>query len=528
MADLFNWELPYSSKRAPVLARNVVAAAPALVSQIGLQMILKGGNAIDAAVAAAIAQTVLDPTMNGIGGDAFAIIWDGKRLTGLNASGRSPAAWTPEYFAKYRRMPLLGWDSVTVPGAVSAWVALWRKFGQLSFKELFVPAIKYARNGFLVPPIEAANWKTAKNLYRKYLEFAQAFLIDNKAPKAGDLFKFPAQARTLELIAETEGEAFYRGELARKMVAYAQQTGGALTLEDLESHKPEWTELISIRYKDVTLYEIPPNGQGLAALIMLGILNHLDVGRYPPDSTEAIHLQLEAMKLAFADAYQYISDPAFLTINPSSLLNEKYLANRAALIDPSKAQPFSYGLPPQSDTIYLTAADEEGRMVSYIQSNFLWFGSGIVIPGTGISLQNRGSGFTLEEGHPNQVGPRKRPFHTICPAFVMANNKPLMSFGVMGGPMQPQGQAQMMIRIFEYHQNPQAASDAPRWQVEKGLQVKLESAFPKSTCTGLKQLGHQISTAPSMLFGGAQLIYKLPHGYFGASDHRKDGCAAGF
>jgi len=524
----FKWKFPYSSQRSPVLARNIVAAAPPLVSQTGLQMILKGGNAVDAAVAAAIAQTVLDPTMNGIGGDAFAILWDGKKLVGLNASGRSPAAWTPEYFSKYKMMPMLGWDTVTIPGAVSAWIELWKKYGQLSFRELFEPAIKYAQEGFLVPPIEAGHWNIAKSMYHKYPDFKEAFLRNRKAPKAGELFNFPAQAKTLELIAETEGEAFYSGELAKKIVEHAKNTGGAITLEDLENHKATWEKLISMDYKNVTLHEIPPNGQGLAALLMLGILKQLDIGDFGPDSVDSIHLQLEAMKLAFADAYRYISDPLTSEFDPQKLLNESYLAKRAALIDVSKAQEFKHGVPKFSDTIYLTTADAEGMMVSYIQSNFLWFGSGIVVPETGISLQNRGSGFTLEDGHPNQVGPNKRPFHTIIPAFVTQEDNPLMSFGVMGGPMQPQGHAQMMIRIFEYSQNPQAASDAPRWQVDKGLQVNVEKHFNKETIQGLKNLGHQVVKTSSLVFGGAQLIYKLENGYFGASDHRKDGQAVGF
>jgi gamma-glutamyltranspeptidase/glutathione hydrolase len=527
MKPPFNWKFPYTSQRMPVLAKNIVSAAPALVSQIGLQMILKGGNAVDAAVAAAIAQTVLDPTMNGIGSDAFAIVWDGKKLVGLNASGRSPAAWTPEHFADYKSIPVVGWDTVTVPGAVSAWVELWKTYGQLSFRELFEPAIKYAKEGFLVPPFEAKNWKLAAGMYRKFPEFAKAFLTHGKPPKAGQLFKFPDQARTLELIATTEGEAFYRGELATKIVDHAQKTGGLITMEDLGNHKATWEKLISIDYKDVTLHEITPNGQGLAALITLGILKQLDISDFKPDSPESLHLQLEAMKLAFADAHRYISDPSTMEFDPKHLLTDRYLAKRAAEINDTKAQEFQYGTPKLSDTIYLTTADAEGMMVSYIQSNFLWFGSGIVVPDTGISLQNRGSGFTLEEGHPNQVGPNKRPFHTIIPAFVTRDHDPLMSFGVMGGPMQPQGHVQLMIRIFQYGQNPQAACDAPRWQVTNGLNVSVEEGFDPATITSLSQRGHSLSKASSLMFGGAQLAFKLDHGYLGASDPRKDGQAVG-
>jgi len=529
LMDYFDWKFPYSSQRMPVLAKNIVAAAPALVAQIGLQMIRKGGNAVDAAVAAAIAQTVLDPTMNGIGGDAFAIVWDGKNLAGLNASGRSPAAWTPEHFAHYKSMPLVGWDTVTVPGAVSAWVELWRTYGQLSFRELFEPAIKYAKEGFLVPPFEARNWKLAAGMYKKFPEFADAFLPGGKPPKTGQLFKNPAQATTLELIADTEGDAFYHGVLAKKIVDHAEKTGGSITTEDLSNHKATWETLISIKYKDVTLHEIPPNGQGLAALLMLGILNQFDLSDTNPESVESIHLQLEAMKLAFVDTYQHIADPTTMKLDPKNLLSKTYLAERAALIDQSKARTFQFGTPTFDDTIYLTTADANGMMVSYIQSNFLWFGSGIVIPGTGISLQNRGSGFTLEEGHPNQVGPSKRPFHTIIPAFVTSNHEPLMSFGVMGGPMQPQGHTQLMIRIFEYGQNPQAACDAPRWQILKGLDINIEEPFGHEIISGLQRLGHKltISSTGGLMFGGAQLIFKLKDGYLGASDPRKDGQAAG-
>jgi gamma-glutamyltranspeptidase/glutathione hydrolase len=523
----FDWKFPYRSQRMPVLARNIVSTSQPLASQAGLRMILKGGNAVDAAIAAAIALTVVEPINNGIGSDSFAIIWDGKRLVGLNASGRSPAAWTPEYFSRYKTMPMFGWDTVTIPGAVSAWLELSNRYGKLEFHELFEPAINYAQYGFLVSPIVAEQWQIAASFHLKVPEFIDAFTLDGKVPKAGQLFKNPAQARSLELIARTKGQAFYCGELAKKIVAHAKQTGGAITLDDLETHTTTWENPISIDYNGVKLHEIPPSGQGLAALQMLGILKQFDISSYEPDSINSLHLQIEAMKLAFSDAYRYISDPTALEFAPTVLLDKDYLHKRAALIDKNKAQNHKFGVPNLGDTVYLTTADSEGIMVSYIQSNFLFFGSGIVIPGTGISLQNRGSGFSLENGHPNQVGPRKRPFHTIIPAFVTRHDKPLMSFGVMGGPMQPQGHAQMMIRIFEYGQNPQAASDAPRWCVLKGLRVNVEHGIKKEIIEGLNQLGHKISTANYIQFGGAQLIYKLENGYLAASDHRKDGQAIG-
>ena len=528
MNDMFKWNFPYPSQRMPILANNVVSTSQPLAAQAGLRMLLKGGNAVDAILATAITLTVVEPTMNGIGSDAFAILWDGKKIVGLNASGRSPAAWTTEHFSKYRNMPLTGWNTVTIPGAVSAWVELWKKYGQLKFQELFEPAINYAKNGFLVAPITSQVWNLMPKRFENFPEFAKAFLINGKAPKPGQLFKFPAQARTLELIAETEGEAFYHGELAEKIVDHAKNTCGLMTLEDLDCHKPTWEKTITMDYKGITLHEIPPNGQGLAALIMLGILKKFDINSFQPDSAESLHLQLEAMKLAVADTHRYVSDPKSLEFDPKHLIDDDYLTERAALIDLNNAKDFKHGDPKHSDTVYLTAADENGMMISYIQSNYYGFGSGIVIPDTGISLQNRGSGFTLENGHPNQVGPNKRPFHTIIPAFVTNKDGPLMSFGVMGGPMQPQGHAQMMIRIFEYGQNPQAAVDAPRWQVKEGLKVSVESGFSKNVLDNLIEKGHKISKGHFVEFGGAQIIYKLENGYLAASDPRKDGQAVGF
>ncbi len=525
----FRWKFPYPSQRMPILANNIVSTSQPLASQAGLQILLKGGNAIDAAIATAITLTVVEPTMNGIGSDAFAILWDGKKIVGLNASGRSPAAWTPEYFlSKYKRMPYIGWDTVTVPGAVSAWVELSKKYGQLSFQELFKPAIKYAKNGFLVSPITADVWQVLARTFNRYPEFCDAFLRNGKAPRAGDLFTFPAQARSLELIAKTEGHEFYHGELAKKIKEHAKKTGGLMTYEDFENHTPTWVDPIKIEYKGVELHEIPPNGQGLATLIMLGILKQFDISSFEPDSVDSIHLQLEAMKLAFADAYRYISDPSTLEFDPKYLLEPDYLKERVSLINIESAKKHEHGVPKRGDTVYLTAADENGMMVSYIQSNYFGFGSGIVIPNTGISLQNRGAGFVMEEGHPNQVGSNKRPYHTIIPAFVTKNNEPLMSFGVMGGAFQPVGHAQMMIRIFEYRQNPQAAVDAPRWQVKDGLIVSVESGFNEQTIKGLKERGHKVSKSHFVEFGGAQIIYKLEDGYVAASDPRKDGHAVGF
>jgi len=524
----FKWKFPYASRKMPILAKNVVATSQPLASQAGLRMLLKGGNAVDAALACAIALTVVEPTSNGIGSDAFAILWDVKELVGLNASGRSPAAWTPEHFSRYKAMPLLGWDTVTIPGAVSAWVELSKRYGQLEFRDLFEPAIDYARNGFLVSPITAQAWKLTRRMYKKSPEFGDCFLPDGKPPNPGGLYKNPNQANTLEIISESEGESFYRGVLAEKIVEHAKKTGGLMTLEDLKNHKATWDELISIDYNGVVLHEIPPNGQGIAALMMLGILKEFDISKYEVDSADFLHLQLEAMKLAFADTHKYVSDPTTMKFEANNLLSSDYLAERASLIDLGSAKSPEHGLPRGNDTVYLTAADANGMMVSYIQSNFFAFGSGIVVPGTGISFQNRGSGFTLEEGHPNQVGPNKRPFHTIIPAFITREGEPLMSFGVMGGPMQPQGHAQMVIRIFKYGQNPQAAVDAPRWRVFEGLNVGVEAGFSNDVLDELSRRGHKMQEMHFFDFGGAQLIYKMENGYVAASDPRKDGQAVGF
>ncbi len=526
----FGWKFDYPSRRMPVLAKNIVSTSQPLACQAGLSMLRKGGNAIDAALATAITLTVVEPVNNGIGSDAFAIVFDGKKLNGLNASGKSPAAWTVDHFSKYKTMPLLGWDSVTIPGAVSAWVALSKKYGQLNFKDLFEPAIHYAENGFLVSPITAKLWNQLAIMYKKkrFPEFHEIFLPTGKAPKPGELFKNPNQAATLKKIAETEGESFYYGELAKKIIDHATNTGGMITLEDLENHKATWENTITMEYKGLTLHELPPNGQGLAALIMLGILKNFDLSQYEPDSPQSIHLQIEAMKLAFSDAYRYISDQSHLEFDPSLMLSSNYLEERAKLINIKRAQQFNFGVPQTGDTVYLTTADAEGMMVSFIQSNYMGFGSGIVIPGTGISLQNRGNGFNLSEGHPNQVGPEKRPYHTIIPAFVTKKNVPVMSFGVMGGSMQPQGHAQMMIRIFEYQQNPQTAVDAPRWRIMQGLKVNLETGFNKETQEHIKKRGHQVYKGHYFEFGGAQIIYKLDDGYLAASDPRKDGQAVGY
>jgi len=526
----FDWQFPYPSQRMPILARNCVATSQPLAAQAGLRMLMKGGSAVDAVLATAISLTVLEPTSNGIGSDAFAILWDGKKLQGLNASGRSPAAWTPDRFKGLNAMPQRGWDSVTVPGAISAWVELSSKYGKLPFADLFEPAIDYASRGYMVSPTIARLWERQLPELKDQPGYAEAFMPNGRAPLPGEKFIFADQARTLKRIAETKGEAFYKGDLAEKIVAHAKQHGGAMTMSDLAAHQCDWVEPVGQSYRGYTLHEIPPNGQGIGALISLGILENFDMAALPVDSADSLHVQLEAMKLGFADIYEYVSDPATMRVTPAQMLDRAYLASRAKLIDMKKAQDPKFGTPPTGGTVYLTAADASGMMVSYIQSNYAGFGSGVVVNGTGISLQNRGYGFVTKPGHANEVGPRKRPFQTIIPAFVTKDGKPVMSYGVMGGSMQAQGHSQIMVRLADHGQNPQAAADAPRWRIDTGLALGIEQGVNPDVIAELKRRGHQITQADrwSTDFGRAQLIYKMEDGYLAASERRTDGQAVGF
>lgn len=526
MSD-FHWNFPYASGRMPVFARNVVATSQPLAAQAGLQMMARGGNAVDAALACAIALAVVEPTSNGIGSDLFAQVWDGE-LHGLNASGRAPNAWTPARFVGRAAMPLSGWDSVTVPGAVSGWVALSGRFGQLPFADLFEPAIRYARDGFPVPPLTAQAWERAQEAYRAFPQWQRTFCPNGRAPEVGEVFRSAEQARTLELIAQTSGEAFYRGPLAKRMADDAQSQGGALTLADLDEHRADWVTPLGIEYRGHTLHEIPPNGQGLAALIALGILGRTRVHECPLDGADWLHLGIEAMKLAFADVNRFLADEQSMDISAARFLSPEYLDERAKLISPREARDPGYGVPPHGGTVYLCSADASGMMVSLIQSNYYGFGSGVVVPETGISLQNRGFGFTLEAGHPNEVGGGKRPLHTILPGFISKNGQPWLSFGVMGGPMQPQGHVQIMLRLVDARQNPQAACDAPRWRVLRGREVSLEEGFDPRVVSQLRERGHEIVESELWGFGGAQLIAKRDDGFCAASDSRKDGQAVGF
>jgi gamma-glutamyltranspeptidase / glutathione hydrolase len=523
----FGWELPYSWPRNPVLATNVVCTSQPLAAQAGLRMLAEGGSAVDAAIATAIALTVLEPVSNGIGSDAFAIVWDGRELHGLNASGRSPAAWTPEYFGD-NGVPPLGWNSVTVPGAVSAWVELHTKFGRLPFGRLFEPAISYARNGFLLSPTIANQWAAQVRIFQSQPGFAEAFMPDGRAPTPGELVKLPDHAVTLEVIAATQGEAFYRGELAARLEAHSSAHGGAMRASDLAAHHADWVGTIAGEYRGYTVHEIPPNGQGIVALIALGILTHFDMAALPVDSADSVHLQIEALKLAFADAQAYVADIDHMPLRPELLLDKEYLRHRATLIDRKRAKPANAGAP-NGGTVYLTAADASGVMVSMIQSNYMGFGSGVVVSGAGISLQNRGADFAAAQGHPNRVGPNKRPYHTIIPGFVTKDGAPVMSFGVMGGTMQPQGHVQVLVRIADHRQNPQTACDGPRFRWVQGVQVSCEKGFPQSTLDELRQRGHDLVAVDDYnQFGSCQAIWRLDDGYFAASDPRRDGQAAAF
>ncbi len=525
----FSWTNPYAWPRKPLLAQNVVCTSQPLAAQAGLQMLADGGSAIDAILATAITLTLVEPVSNGIGSDAYAIVWDGSKLHGLNASGRSPAAWTPEFFAGQKAMPVRGWNSVSVPGCVSAWVEMHQRWGKLPFEKLFERAIRYGREGFLVSPTIAGQWAKQVPELKNQPGFADAFLPDGRPPNPGERFLFKQHAHVLERIAATKGEAFYRGEFAEKLEAHAKKHGAAMRASDMAAHKSDWVDTLTMDYRGYTLHEIPPNGQGIVALMALGMLEHFELRSLPVDGADSVHLQIEAQKLAFADAWRYVADVDYMKdVPPPALLDKRYLKERARLIDPKRAKEFGPGKPPRGGTVYLTAADASGMMVSFIQSNYMGFGSGVVVDG--ISLQNRAATFVLQPGHPNCAGPAKRPYQTIIPGFVTRDGKPVMSFGVMGGTMQPQGHAQVMVRIADYGQSPQAACDGPRFRFVQGMDVSVEDGgFPTATLEELQRRGHRIVNIDDYnQFGSAQLIWKLDGGYFAASDPRRDGQAVGF
>mgnify|MGYP002406174242 CR=1 FL=1 len=525
-------------------------------------MLLEGGNAVDAAIAAAAALTVVEPTSNGLGGDAFALVWDGSKLHGLNASGRAPMGLDVQEPALrgLDRIPAAGWLPVTVPGVVSGWAELAMRFGSMPLLKLLTPAIEYAETGHPVPPVIAGYWKAAEKRFGEFEEFRRAFLPRGRAPLPGEVFRLPEQGETLRLIGESNGEAFYRGELAGKIAHHSKTTGGYITYNDLSQHRAEWVEPISLNYRGFDVWEIPPNGQGIVALIALGILEGFDVASLGHASGDELHLVIESLKLAFSDAHAFVADPLVADVPTEALLNKDYLAIRRRLISREKAMdrpepgdPESVavarrltategllgragrkrhqtcGEPSDSDTVYLCAADAGGMMVSFIQSNYMGFGSGIVIPGTGIAMQNRGCGFSLKPEHPNCLAPGKRPYHTIIPGFITKENTPLAAFGVMGGDMQPQGHVQVILGLIDHALNPQSAIDAPRVRVLRGRRAAAESSLDSDALRDLSRLGHEIEVVDEPAgFGGGQMIWRDSETgvFISGSEPRKDGIAA--
>ena len=507
--------------------RGAVATSQPLAAIAGMEMLWAGGNAVDAAVAMAIALTVVEPTGNGIGSDAFALVWDGQ-MQGLNASGKSPQNLTLEQFAALKAVPQIDWRAVTVPGAVSGWRTLWERWGRLPFEQLFAPAIRYAEQGFPVSPVTSLLWKRAEKIFlpltgAEFAPFKEVFFPYNRAPVAGEIWHSQAHADTLREIAATGGESFYLGRLAERIANFAADTGGYLIGSDLAAHEAHWVTPISTNYRGMTVWELPPNTQGIATLIALNILSGFDLSKIKRESPESYHLQIEALKLAFADLYKYIADEPFLQVSSSHLLSLDYAASRRSLIGEKAIPTANPGLP-KGGTVYLAAADGE-LMISLIQSNYFGFGSGILPAATGIALQNRGCGFTLESGHPNQLAPGKRPLHTIIPGFLTQDHQPIGPFGVMGGAMQPQGHLQVVVNLVDYGMNPQAALDAPRWQFTEDSTVLVEQTVASDIVQGLQKRGHNVLPSPKEFFGKGQIILRQNQVLIAASEPRADGLA---
>ncbi|CAM3036021.1 gamma-glutamyltransferase family protein [Paenibacillus sediminis] len=527
-------EYPYASRRMTTYATNgMVATSQPLAAQAGLDILKKGGNAIDAAIATAACLTVVEPTSNGIGGDAFALVWVKGELHGLNSSGPAPKSISIDAVkAKgHDEMPAYGWTPVTVPGAPAAWVALSKRFGRLPLTEVLKPAIEYAENGYPLSPTLAHYWGVAFNKFKQVCtgeEFSHwftTFAPDGRAPKAGEIWKSPGHARTLRLIAETDGESFYRGELAEKIDAFSRASGGFLTKEDLAAYQPDWVKPISVNYRGYDVWEIPPNGQGLVALMALNILKGFSFDE--KETTETYHKQIEAMKLAFTDGLHYITQEDKMKATVEQLLSDNYAESRRRLIGDEAITP-EPGEPRASGTVYLATADGEGNMVSFIQSNYMGFGSGIVVPDTGIAMQNRGHNFSLDPAHDNRLEPGKKTYHTIIPGFLTKDGKAVGPFGVMGGFMQPQGHVQVVMNTIDFHLNPQAALDAPRWQWMKGKVVEVERHFPEHIALALARKGHQVKWAQlGNSFGRGQIIWQGENGVLiGGTDMRTDSCIA--
>lgn len=523
---------PYHTYRVPAFSRmGMVATSQPLAAQAGLEILKNGGNAIDAAVATAACLSVVEPTSNGIGSDAFALIWANGKLHGLNASGIAPQSISIEAIKQrgFKSMPVHGLEPVMVPGAPAAWAECIRRFGKKSLKEVMQPAINYAENGFPVSPVVAKNWKLNFEQYNETLKdpmfkpWFEMFAPGGRPPRAGDMWFSQDQAQSLSKIAETDASDFYKGELADRIDRFSRDHGGFIGRSDLETYKPVWVNPISVNYRGYDIWEMPPNGQGLVTLIALNILKqfHFDY----KDSVDTYHKQIEALKLAFIDGEKYITDPRDMSDEVSELLSEAYAEKRSRLIDDEAIEPIP-GTLPKGGTVYLATADKEGNMVSFIQSNYKGFGSGIVIPGTGISLQNRGHSFSLDQSDANSLAPGKKTYHTIIPGFMTKNGQALGAFGVMGEYMQPQGHLQVVTNMIDFHLHPQAALDAPRWQWISGKTILVEPDFPEYIAQALKRRGHQIKVALDRgLFGRGQIILKNQQSgvFVGGTEPRADG-----
>lgn len=537
---------PFATRSEVIAQHGMAATSHPLATQVALDILKQGGNAVDAAIAANAALGLMEPTGNGIGGDLFAIVWDAgtKRLYGLNASGRSPRSLTLEHFRQLglSKIPSRGPLPVSVPGAVDGWFELHQRFGKLSMRKILAPAITYAREGFPVTELIAYYWQRNASVLEQYAGFKETFMPGGRAPRKGEIFKNPRLADTLEKIARGGRDVFYKGELARKMDAFMNEVGGFLTYEDLASHTSEWVEPVSTNYRGYDVWELPPNGQGIAALQILNILEEYDIAGMGFGSPEHIHHFVEAKKLAFEDRARFYADPDFNEIPVQELISKEYAAQRRQLINPRRAartvEPGNPALR-HGDTIYLTVADKDGNMVSLIQSNYRGMGSGLS-PGLGFIFQDRGELFDLEEGRFNTYAPGKRPFHTIIPAFITREGKPYLSFGVMGGAAQPQMHAQVIMNLIDFGMNLQEAGDAPRIlhsgssqptgsRMTDGGTVYLETGMPYESARELAKMGHRLGTNVGG-FGGYQAIMwdEVNQVYYGASESRKDGHAAGY
>ncbi|WP_293914203.1 gamma-glutamyltransferase family protein [Deinococcus sp.] len=510
----------------------MVATSQPLAAQAGLFVLREGGTAADAAIATAAALTVLEPTSNGIGGDNFALLWHGGELLGLNASGAAPARLTLDAL-NGQPMPRHGWTPVTIPGAVRGWADLHARAGRLPFARLLEPAIHYARQGYPLSPEVARHWARAAQIYGavaspQFSEWFKVFMPPGFIPAPGAVWASEAHARTLELMAASGGEDFYTGQTAQRIHDAGQAAGGHLSGDDLAGHASEWVRPISARYGDHEIWELPPNGQGVVALIALGVLDKLEL---PPgrDDPASLHRQIEAVKLAFADAHRSLGDPRQVEVPVEQWLSEAHQNELRSLIGSSARDPQTDS-PGSGGTVYLATADGQGNMVSFIQSNYMGFGSGVVVPGTGVALHNRGHNFSLQAGHPNVLAPGKRPYHTIIPGFLTRQGRPVGPFGVMGGFMQPQGHVQVVLNTLRSGLNPQAALDAPRWQWLGGQRVEVEPELGGEVRSALSARGHQVSVQPERAsFGRGQIIWRGEHGVLmGGSESRADGQVAAF